>query len=89
MTWGRRGAAIGLSVASILLCVALYAEIAACLAVPPRFRQRREWHLGPPASRGCGGSIGSSSGVAEIDTARPLFSPTRRPVETTVSKFRA
>ena len=36
-------------------------------------------------SRGCGGSIGSSSGVANEIMARPLFNPTRRPVETTVS----
>lgn len=86
MTWGRRGAAIGLSAASILLCVVIDAEISSGLRGAASYPAAARTALGKrehPA-----GAVGTSDHRAEWLNeimARPLFSPTRRPVETTVS----
>jgi hypothetical protein len=86
MTWGRRGAGIGLSVASILLCVAIYAEISAGPRETASYPATAGKALGTrehPAD-----AVGAPDRRAEWLNdimARPLFSPTRRPVGTTVS----
>jgi hypothetical protein len=86
MTRGRRGAAIGLSMASILLCVVIDAEISAGLRGAVSYPAAARTALGTrehPAD-----AVGASDRRAEWLNeimARPLFSPTRRPVEATFS----
>ncbi len=86
MSWGRRSATIGLSAASILLCVAIYTEISAGPHDTAPYPAAARIALGTrehPAD-----TVGASDRRAEwlnAIMARPLFSPTRRPVETTVS----
>jgi hypothetical protein len=85
MTWGSRGAAIGLSVASILLCVAIYAEISAGPRGAASYPAAARIVLG--AREHSADAVGSDRRAEWLNEimARPLFSPTRRPVETTVS----
>jgi hypothetical protein len=85
MTWGRRGAEIGLSAASILLCVAIYAEISAGPRGTASYPAAARISLG--AREHSADAVGSDHRAEWLNeiTARPLFSPTRRPVETTVS----
>jgi hypothetical protein len=86
MTWGRGSATIGLLAALILLCLLIDAEI---FAGPPDYASH------PVAARvalGAHDHLADAPGAADHRAewlneimARPLFSPTRRPVETTVS----
>jgi hypothetical protein len=86
MTWGTRSATIGLSATSILLCLLIDAEISggprgnASYPVAARIAPGTRDHLADAP----GASDHRAEWLNEI-MARPLFSPTRRPVGTTVS----
>jgi hypothetical protein len=86
MTWRRRGATIGLSAASILLCVVIYAETAKGPrdAVPYPAAARIALGTREHPADAVGATDRRAEWLNQI-MARPLFSPTRRPVETTVS----
>jgi hypothetical protein len=86
MSWGRRSVTIGLSVAPILLFVVIGAEVSAGLSGAASYPAAARIALGTREhpSDAVGASDRRAEWLNEI-TARPLFSPTRRPVETTVS----
>jgi hypothetical protein len=86
MIWARRSATIGLSATSILLCLLISTEISpgprddASSPVAAQIPLSTRDHLADAP----GGADHRAKWLNEI-LARPLFSPTRRPVETTVS----
>jgi hypothetical protein len=86
MTWVARGTSIGLLATSVLLCFLINAEISRGLgdnaSYPATARVSLAARQGPTDAPGAPDRL--AQWLNDI-LARPLFSPTRRPVETTVS----